>query len=251
MFPCVMMLAQALFQLVAGADAHYPNLSPMHGSKIQLLSKILSLRFSVLRRIVPLLCFQTAKLWRSLMFQSHRCMHGYYADLDVPNPDALLRTLPNVFRTLSSTGLHALCHTRGLIDASLSRFTFVGGLLQITKQVRLQNKSSIPFLLVVCSFSSSKRCKNAPPAPKSTFPDRLLTAPDSISDICSILPTVPGWGRIKTTARCSRSCFCQNSLPRRSARCPWQTRYWRCSAVAASSLLTTSNASAGRRRWQS
>ena len=59
------------------------------------------------------------------MFQSHRCMHGYYADLDVPNPDALLRTLPNVFRTLSSTGLHALRHTRGLLDASLSHFTFV------------------------------------------------------------------------------------------------------------------------------
>ena len=59
------------------------------------------------------------------MFQSHRRMHGYYADLDVPNPDALLRTLSDVFSTLSSTGLHALCHTRGLLDASLSHFTFV------------------------------------------------------------------------------------------------------------------------------
>ena len=64
-------------------------------------------------------------------------------------------------------------------------------------------------------------------------------------------PTVLGWGRINTTARCSRLCFCQSSLPRRSARCLWQTQYWRCSAAAASSLPTMSNASTGRRRWRS
>ena len=39
------------------------------------------------------------------MFQSHRCMHGYYADLDVPNTDALKCTLSDVFSTLSSTGM--------------------------------------------------------------------------------------------------------------------------------------------------
>ena len=61
------------------------------------------------------------------MFQSHQCMHGYDADLDVSNTDALkFSALSDVFSTLSSTGPHALCHTRGFSRRLrvLSRFTF-------------------------------------------------------------------------------------------------------------------------------
>ena len=172
-----MMLAQALFQLVAGADAHYPNLSPMHGSKIQLLSKILSLRFSVLRRIVPLLCFQTAKLWRSLMFQSHRCMHGYYADPDVPNPDALLRTLPDVFSTLSSTGLHALCHTKRQIRRVAVPLYRCWGFVtnyktsQITKQIEYTIFVGGLFVLI---FQAMQKW---PPRPQIDFPRSSIDSP--------------------------------------------------------------------------
>ena len=108
------------------------------------------------------------------MFQSHQCMHGYDADLDVPNTDALkFSALSDVFSTLSSTGPHALCHTSGFIRRVAVSLHVCHGTNPKQKGDYIMYSRYIPFLLGVCSFSPSKRCR--------------IDSPPSRCHVCSIL----------------------------------------------------------------